>query len=115
MSAIVQACMVGVLGLTMLVGTAAVSVAAPKTKIRWDCKCQCQAVDKDGKLHLGSETHFQTEDASGCAIGQKVGCYVDNLKGNYGYCPTQWKGPAPLGGPGGTGGVLQQGGGTRQR
>jgi hypothetical protein len=119
MRAIVKAVVVGVLGLTVLVGTAAVSVAAPKKKIRWDCICNCSATAKNGKNYQGSQTHFQTEDASGCAIGKRFKCTVDtpsgSLTGSYEYCPTQWKGSAPAGGPGGTGGVLQQDGGTRQR
>jgi hypothetical protein len=120
MQALVKTCMVGVLGLTMLVGNAAFGVAAPKvTKTRWDCICTCTARDKNGQFHEGFQTHFQTEDASGCAIGAKFKCTVDtpngSLEGNYHYCPTQWKGPAPARGPRETMGVPKQGGGTLQR
>src|SRR5262249_8533918 len=69
----VQVCTVGALGLTVLVGTSAVSVARPKTPI---AQCSCMCVTSSG---LSDRKSYNNPGAS-CGTFNDKACNMENAQ-----------------------------------
>src|SRR5690349_12111993 len=98
--------------IAVLIGSPIVGSAEP-VKMHTQCTCTCVAFDELGQRHDGSTFTFDTPGGD-CSIGQKVGCYIGDLKGSYSSCTGKSLGTHLT--PGGGAGVMQPptaGGGMR--
>ena len=111
MRASVRGFVVGTPGLAVLIGSPAISFAAPK-KYTTQCKYRCIAYDELGKRHEGRTEIFttDTDTPTDCTIGINYGCYVGNLLGADASCAGKdiTKAGTATPTPGGTGGILQR-------